>query len=115
MNYIDLLRQSIPQGKENAKHLDELAEIINDTPSRTKKLIQSARREGECICSGQRGYWYSESEDEMKVYCYMLVKQAISRLLTVKPIRRTLKEIKGQINLSDIINDFLDNGGGGIE
>ena len=111
MTNMELLRNNIPRGKEKAIHVNDLALILGETPAHTKVLVQSARREGEYICSGNEGYWYAESEDEMKKYCRVLVKQAISRLLTVKPIRHALEEMKGQISLSDILNDISVNGG----
>ncbi len=111
MGYIDVLRNNIPTGKENAIHLDDLAQKLNDTSSRTKKQIQSARREGEWICSNQRGYWYTESEEEIKAYYYMLRKQALSRLETINPVRRTLNEVKGQISLTGDFVGMPDNGG----
>ena len=112
-DYIDKLRNYIPIGKDNAIHLNELAEKLGVKPSYVKKKIQEARREGKGsdIVSGSAGYWIAESEEERKAFETMLRRQALSRLKTTKPIRDSLKEYKGQISLTDALEEGTEGGG----
>ena len=92
----------IATGKENAIHLCKLSETIGVTPEKCKDMIRKARRSGAQIVSSGRGYWLAESEEEMQAYYDMMRKQALSRLLTIKPIMSTLNQINGQLSLSDV-------------
>lgn len=98
---IEKLLAVIPKGKENAIHLNALSDALGVKESTAKKYVQEARRNGLMICSGQEGYWITDNSDEIRVFETTLHKQAISRLRTTKPMRDTLKEYKGQMNIDD--------------
>lgn len=102
-NNINNLMVVIPIGKQNAIHQIDLAEKIGIKPALVKKYVQVARRNGLNVCSGQKGYWLAESDDDLKEFETMLRKQALSRLKTTKPIRDSLKEYKGQMSLADTL------------
>lgn len=98
MNFVEY----IPKGKANAIHLQELANLLNIPAYTVKKLVQAARREGAQIMSGACGYWIAEDEQEMSIYRDAMRKQAYTRLKTIKPINRALKQIGGQISLTEL-------------
>lgn len=98
---MDGLQSVIPTGKENAIHQTELANMLGVQPTTAKKMIRDARRQGAQIMSSKRGYWLAETDAEMQEYVDRMRREALSRLATIKPIKHTLKEIKGQISLSD--------------
>ena len=58
----------IPKGKENAIHLKKLSERLNKSESATKNIIQKARRKGYQILSGQNGYWFAGSDEEVTAF-----------------------------------------------
>lgn len=108
-NVMDHLRP----GRENAVHLSELSELLGIRPETVKSNIRKARAQGEQILSGSCGYWLAESPDEMQRYVNMMRRQALSRLVTIKPIRNTLEQVNGQINLSDALSEALEVGTNG--
>lgn len=98
---MDGLQSVIPTGKENAIHQTQLANILGVQPTRAKKMIQEARRQGAQIMSSKCGYWLAETDAEMQEYVDRMRREALSRLATIKPIKHTLNEVKGQMSLSD--------------
>ena len=111
---IETLKTAIPTGEANAIHMDELAERIGVKKESVKAIVQRARRStdfGKWIVSSVRGYWIAETDEELQRYHNTLRKQAISRFITIKPVRRTLNEIKGQISLIDTLKNESDNTG----
>lgn len=88
----------IPIGKENAIHLTALATLANMSESGAKRAIR-ANREDTIILSGRNGYWLPESREEGSAWLFMMKKQAISRLATIKHTRKVLKEIPEQLVL----------------
>lgn len=99
---INILNAVIPVGKDNAIHLNVLADKIGVTPATVKKYVQGARRKGLDICSGKDGYWFAENDADRKDFETLLRRQALSRLKTTKPMRDKLKEYKGQITFANI-------------
>lgn len=97
---LEKVKASVPKGKANAIHLNELAELLNMHPAAVKKAIKEARKT-EPIVSGQRGYWIAESREEMEVFVKSMHKQAISRLSSSKFINENLKQLEGQISFTD--------------
>ena len=108
------LKRVIPIGRENAIHLDKLAQALGVKEGKAKKIIQNARREGMDIVSGQPGYWFPVDDNERKTYYCMLKKQAISRFKTIKPMGDTLKAFQGQMSITEVLNNQSYDGGGGI-
>lgn len=93
----------IPVGKENAIHQVDLAKQLGVTPSTVKIMIQNARHQGRPdIMSGSNGYWLTEDKAELKEYVLMTLKQANTRLETIKPLMYILDEIEGQMSISEL-------------
>lgn len=99
----------IPIGKDNALHQEQLAEIMGVSRDTVKHLVREARKNGAEILSGVHGYYFPKDDEERSAFVHMLTKQATTRLKTVKPIKYTLKEIKGQMRLSDVSEEGLKN------
>ena len=114
MEYREQLEKLIPVGRENAIHNNELAQALGVTEGTVRKIIQRARREGMDIVSGQPGYWFPVDDSERNAYYNLLRKQAISRFKTIKPMGDTLKTFKGQISITDVLDNQSNDGGGGI-
>lgn len=101
---MDELEKIIPVGKENAVHLKELADSLGVSSGAVKKMVQKARQENNVeILSGSRGYYFPKDDDERKEFVSAITKQALTRLNTVKPIKSTLNEFKGQMTLLDML------------
>jgi len=92
-------------GKGNAIHQAELCDRLNTTPSTAKAMIRSARRQGVEILSGIPGYWIAENDQEKKDFVRLMRKQALSRLVSAGPIRKTLNNINGQMTLNEIMSN----------
>ena len=107
MNEImDRIRFLIPVGKENAIHLNELAEKSGLKPSLVKKCIQRLRQQGGSdIMSGNSGYWITTDDIDKRTFERMFRKQALTRLKTTKQLRHSLKENNDQMSLTDILED----------
>jgi Mn-dependent DtxR family transcriptional regulator len=101
MNTLEKIQSVLPTGKENAIHQTQLANMLGVQTSTAKKMIQNARRQGAQIMSSKCGYWLAETDAEMQEYVDRMHREAISRLATIKPIKHTLNEVKGQMSLSD--------------
>ena len=100
MNY-DFLYQHISVGVENAIHQQDLAARLNTTPAAAKNIVRQARQQGLQILSGVEGYWFAADEQEKQAFVRLMQKQAFSRLKTASPIKNTLKQIQGQMNLTE--------------
>ena len=107
-NSMDIL-EFIPVGKENALHQEELANIMGIPCDRVKARVREARKKGAEILSGVCGYYLPKDDEERAAFVSMITKQAFTRLKTAKPIKSSLKEIKGQMRLSDVSEEGLKN------
>ena len=105
MNY-DYLHQYIHVGVENAIHQKTLAIRLKTTPDNVKRIIRRARQQGYEILSGSEGYWFASDENEKQDFVRMMQKQAFSRLKTASPINESLRQIKGQMSLTDVISSM---------
>ena len=107
MNY-DFLYQHISVGVENAIHQQDLVARLNTTPAAAKNIVRQARQQGLQILSGVNGYWFAADENEKQEFVRLMQKQAFSRLKTASPIKSTLKQIKGQMSLTESIEGAFD-------
>lgn len=98
---VETLILVIPKGAENAIHLKELSEKLHMNDGTVKRYIKLARQQGYRIVSNSKGYWLSESKEEMIKWRNMMRKQALSRLEAIKPINNSLNDYDGQISLTD--------------
>ena len=100
---MEILEKVIPIGKKNAIHQKELAALLGVSPATAKIMIRKARERDVEIASGIQGYWRPKDDNERREYVKWSTKQALARLRTVKPIKRSLQEVNGQLSLSGII------------
>lgn len=98
------LYQYIPVGIENAIHQKDLAAVLHTTPAAVKSVVRRARQQGLEICSGADGYWFAADESEKRAFVRMMRKQAFSRLASSSPLYNSLKQVRGQISLTDTLN-----------
>lgn len=91
----------IPEGKEHALHLDEIAFRLNIHPKVAKEMIRKARLKGAHILSDSCGYWISYVISEMQDYVKRMQKHAFSELHVIMPIINDLREDNGQISLAE--------------
>ena len=99
---MDNLLCVLPIGKENAIHQADLGQKLGVSPAAAKRMVHMARRENIQILSGTEGYWLPKDDTEREKFVSLMRKQALSRLVSSKPIKRALNETKGQLNLSDV-------------
>lgn len=74
----------IPEGKENAVHLQELANAMQMQPQTIKQIVQYERRNGVVICSDKNGYWIPVNDAETKAFIETMRKQSAARLKTIE-------------------------------
>lgn len=96
-------------GRENAIHQKDLAIILGVTPDRVKKMVKDARDNGSKIISGTEGYWLPKDNEELKHFYFMIRKQAITRLETIRQIRPIIQDVGGQIDLDDYLRSYLND------
>lgn len=107
---MDNLLCVLPIGKENAIHQAELGQKLGISPTAAKTRVRMARREGLQILSGTEGYWLPKDDNEKRDFVKLMRKQALSRLVSSKPIKKALNEVKGQMSLTDISQEVVSNG-----
>jgi len=96
-----LFRNLIPIGKQNAIHMQELANKVGVTPETLKHMIRRARLKGEIIISGVSGYWYGETEEESKEFITLMRLQAAARVKTIDNMFGTKRWRSGQNPAAD--------------
>lgn len=111
---LQALEKAIPTGRENAIHQVDLAELLNVKPAVVKRIIRVARNKGVFICSDACGYYFPANTTEKRRWVIMMYKQAISRFSSSKCMNLSLKDVEGQISLTDdlqgISEGVTDNG-----
>lgn len=88
----------IPQGRENAIHMNELCKRLHISGYKVKSVIRSLRKKGFAIVSDTDGYWIAENKKEVADFIERMSKQATSRFSSVKALKSQCKECEGQIS-----------------
>ena len=92
----------LPTGKENGIHQNDLAVFLGVTPRKVKKIVQTARIDYNIIiCGDGAGYYFPKDKEEAEKWCKSMTKQALKRLVSIRHLRRLLREYNGQMNLKD--------------
>lgn len=82
----------IKTGKDNGIHQNKLALVMGWKPSEVKRLIQTIRINYDIIIiSDDSGYYFPETDDDIRKFHNMMRKQAIQRLVTIRGIRKYLR------------------------
>ena len=86
------LTDTIPTGHRDAVSMYHLAMMHNLSERKMRLAVENARRDGNLICSGDKGYFMPETVTEIKEY----VKRTSARLRTgracLAPFMRELKK-----------------------
>ena len=99
MEYKQLLAL-LGQGMENARSARELANTLGVDDTRTIRfMVNTARRDGELICSGPSGYWRPGNRLELLETYRRLSSKAITLLKALAPSRQRLGVLDGQVDL----------------
>lgn len=85
----DILLNLIPEGKENAVHLEALAKQTGRETRTVKEMIKQLRRQGMPILSNVGGYWIGTQEETEDFFSGMK-KQALCRLKTIGDMKKCM-------------------------
>lgn len=96
----ELIFNTLQQGIENAKHLQDLCNEWGMSETAVKQTIRAARMQGIEICSGVEGYWIAADIVDRNRFLHSLKKQAFERIKTARGIKNTSRQIEGQISLN---------------
>ena len=94
----------LPEGKVNAISSEELV-LILDLPSKRElqKQIAQERKAGALILSTTKGgYYRSNDRKEISEFVRTVEKRAKNTINALKPARRYLKTVEGQMSMKDI-------------
>ena len=77
-------------GKDNAVYNDELQRLTGLSPARIRKCINVLRTSGEikCLLASSKGYYISDSEQEMKDY----EESLLGRELAIRQVREAIAD-----------------------
>ena len=82
-------------GRDHARTIGELAEVLY-VPRRTiEEAVQSARLDGVPIVSGSEGLWIASTPQEARTAALALRRRAITQLVTSRALRRTGDAMQG--------------------
>ena len=85
----------IPEGRENAIHMKELAILLEVDERFIRHAISDARKSGVLVLSNDcDGYFFSNNEEDLKTFCYLTNAKIESMKKAVAPAQRKLREIR---------------------
>lgn len=96
---LSLLIAILPQSEAEAIHLNELSEQLGLAPPAAKAAVREARRAGYPIMSNRKGYWLSNSRNEIASFIKRQTKHVKARFLTIRELRKRLNDTEGQLFL----------------
>ncbi len=83
----------IPRGEENAVSMRFLSGLLGMNPRNIRQLIESARRDGNVICSSDAGYYIPCNDEELRRF-YLRTRARISTSFAcLQPVVKVLKEV----------------------
>ena len=86
-------------GEENAIHMKALADSVGMTTSAIRHRIRLLKRAGYPVCSSRHGYYIAKDKAELRQSVDAHLKATVTRFVTVKEIRRGLREDEMQMNI----------------
>lgn len=63
-----ILLSVLPSRRENAQSMSKLSNLLGITPREFRQSVLNARKEGLWILSDNKGYWESDSEEELEEF-----------------------------------------------
>ncbi len=97
-------------GRANAIHLHELERLSGLDSRSLRKIIELMRRNGECICSDETGYYRPETLSELEKYIKRVEATAKSLFYTLKTARAEFKKMGG-VEYEQMSFDEIGQGG----
>ncbi len=82
----------MPIGEESGMSLDNLTLISGLSSRATRLTIEKLRRDGEVICSSEKGYYYPADADELRRYVNKERCRANSITVTLESAEKLLSE-----------------------
>lgn len=92
-NSFDCLTAFIGLGRENAIHLRELIRLTGMADRELRKFIEYARRSGICIASGNEGYFFPATLEEVRRFRMREEHRAKSIFYTLRAARELEKRL----------------------
>lgn len=86
----------LPEGRENAVSMRELADRLGIDERALRAAILQAREAGEIIAGDSAGYYIPANKAELRRYYHAARKRCLSGLKALKAAHRKLAEIEGQ-------------------
>ena len=83
----------IPKGEENAVSMRQLSDLLGFTPRHIRACIESARREGNVICSSDAGYYIPVNDDELRSFYHRTRARIFTSFDCLQPVVKLLKEV----------------------
>ena len=91
----------LPEGRENAIPMRELADRLDIDQRALRAAILQAREAGEIIAGDSAGYYRPADKTELRKYYFAARKRSLSGLKALKAARRKLAEFDGQQNFEE--------------
>lgn len=93
----------LPKGKKRAMSTPELTRFMGFKNSRDlQKDIAASRAEGQIICSSTKGgYYIPETQEEIQAFINTMESRAKGIFVSLRSARAALRQLEGQISLSD--------------
>ena len=86
----------LPEGRENAIPMRDLADRLEIDQRALRAAILQAREAGEIIAGDSAGYYRPADKAELRRYYFAARKRSLSGLKSLKAVRRKLAEFDGQ-------------------
>lgn len=99
-NTYSLVFSHFRKGKGNGIHLQELEKITGLDNRALRKVIESIRRSGVCVCSDENGYYLPANVNELERYIKRVSKTARSTFFTLQTARNELEKMQIDKQLS---------------
>lgn len=80
----------LSKGKENAIHMEELANILGVSTYTVKTLVKKARLEGELICSDADGYYIASNKGEADATVKTFKQQSKSHFACTSALEKSI-------------------------
>ena len=93
IDYTRLLLDRLGTGEEQARTAKE----IGLNPRHIRSLVNRLRKQGYQICSGDKGYWLAETDEEVERTCRILQSKALDLMKASNAMKRG--RIDGQISV----------------
>lgn len=92
MNKLQVLKEILKEGKENAVTNADLQQIMHTSRREVSQMIHLLREQGSIICGDSQGYYKPQTDNELIQGYDVLWKKAVSNLAVLKAMRREIKK-----------------------